>query len=192
MLMILLSSLCANAQFAIKTNLLYDATTTPNIGAEVALGRHHTLNLVYGINPWKFNSERHGERKATHWVIQPEYRWWPCTAFNGHFLGVHLMGGQMDVANIDIPLPGGFISGENLRTGARDYRYQGWFAGGGVTYGYQWIITRHSNIEAEVGVGYVHAQGDKYPCSQCGTLLGKWNSNYVGVTKIGVSYEYVF
>lgn len=188
----LLSSFSAEAQFAVKTNLLYDATTTPNIGAEVALGRKHTLNLVYGINPWTFHSESHGERKAFHWVVMPEYRWWPCTAFNGHFIGVHLMGGQFDAGNVNLPIPGYFFSGENLRAGARDFRYQGWFAGAGFTYGYQWILSRHSNIEAEIGVGYDYARGDKYPCANCGTLLGKWNSNYVGVTKVGVSYEYIF
>lgn len=74
-LLVLIMSLSANAQFAVKTNLLYDATTTPNVGAELAIGRQHTINLVYGINPWTFHSEKHGERKATHWVVQPEYRW---------------------------------------------------------------------------------------------------------------------
>lgn len=102
------------------------------------------------------------------------------------------MGGQMDVGNVNIPLPGGFVSGENIRKGVRDYRFQGWYIGGGITYGYQWILSRHSNIEAEIGIGYDHARGNKYPCANCGTLLDKWNSNYVGVTKLGVSYEYIF
>ncbi|MCM1297253.1 MAG: DUF3575 domain-containing protein [Muribaculaceae bacterium] len=187
-----LSSLTASAQFAIKTNLLYDATTTPNLGVEVAVGRHHTLNLVYGINPWTFHSDTHGDRKATHWVAQPEYRWWPCAAFNGHFFGVHALGGQFNVANVNIPVPGFFFSGENLSKGARDFRYQGWYLGGGLTYGYQWILSRHSNIEAEIGIGYIHARYDKYPCTNCGTLLDNSNTNYVGLTKLGLSYEYIF
>lgn len=52
-----LTFLPASAQFALKTNLLYDATTTPNLGAELVLSRKSTINLVYGLNPWKFSSK---------------------------------------------------------------------------------------------------------------------------------------
>ncbi len=39
MLLIAMSSaLTAHSQLAVKTNLLYDATTTPNLGAEVRVG----------------------------------------------------------------------------------------------------------------------------------------------------------
>ena len=38
---------------ALKTNALYWATTTPNMGIEAAVGKKHTLQLFYGLNPWK-------------------------------------------------------------------------------------------------------------------------------------------
>ena len=38
-------------QVALKTNLLYDATTTPNLGVEVAMGRRSTAQVVYALNP---------------------------------------------------------------------------------------------------------------------------------------------
>ncbi len=41
----------ADAQLALKTNLLYWATTTPNIGAEVGLGDKTTGQVFYGLNP---------------------------------------------------------------------------------------------------------------------------------------------
>ena len=65
-------------------------------------------------------------------------------------------GGEFNAANMNIPVPGAFFGGDNLRSGVRDYRYQGSFLGAGATYGYQWILSRHWNIEAEVGVGYAH------------------------------------
>ena len=43
-LALLIGFVDAQAQFALKTNLLYDATTTPNLGAEVAVGSRSTLN----------------------------------------------------------------------------------------------------------------------------------------------------
>ena len=38
---------------AIKTNALYWATTTPNIGVELSLNNKHTAQLFYGLNPWE-------------------------------------------------------------------------------------------------------------------------------------------
>lgn len=43
-------------QTGVKTNLLYWATTTPNIGLEVQTGRRHTAQLFYGFNPWSSSS----------------------------------------------------------------------------------------------------------------------------------------
>lgn len=184
---------CLHAQgVAVKTNLLYDATTTPNIGMEIGLGNKNTFNLVYGLNPWEFDSDSHGKRYAKHWLLMPELRWWTCSKFNGHFFGVHLMGGQMNAANVDLPMPGAFFSGDNIRKGVRDSRYQGWYAGAGVTYGYQWILSRHWNLEAEVGVGYDHIWYDRYPCYECGAKIDTGHSNYVGLTKLGLSLLYIF
>ena len=87
-IMLCLGVSCIQAQaLAVKTNLLSDMTLTPTIGGEVSLGTRSSLNLVYGINPWTFRSDTHGHRKAKFWVLMPEYRWWSCSVFNGHFFG---------------------------------------------------------------------------------------------------------
>ena len=75
LILTLASLLTANAQkVALKTNLLYDATSTPNLGAELALGKKSTLQLFYGLNPWKFASDR--TKQLRHWLLMPEYRYW--------------------------------------------------------------------------------------------------------------------
>ena len=178
-------------EVAIKTNLLYDATTTPNIGIEVGVGGKSTVNLVYGINPWKFSSS-HGKRFARHWLLMPEYRWWTCSRMNGHFIGLHAMGGQLNVSNVDFPVPGVFFSGVDLRKAVRDSRYQGVYAGAGFTYGYQYPLSRHWNLEAEIGVGYARLWYDSYPCGECGARVSKGGTNYLGLTKLGLSIMYVF
>ena len=190
--LMLLGGASAQAQeFAVKTNLLYDATTTPNLGIEIGVGAKNTVQLFYGLNPWTFDSKS-GDRKAKHWLLMPEYRWWTCSKYNGHFFGVHLMGGQFNASNINIPLPGVFFGGDNIRKGVQDSRYQGWYAGVGATYGYQWILSRHWNLEAEIGVGYNHIWYDKYPCYECGAKIDSGNSNYAGITKLGLSIMYIF
>lgn len=179
-------------QLAVKTNLLYDATLTPNLGAEMRVGRRSTVNLVYGLNAWSFDSDTHGRRQAKHWVVMPEYRWWFCAPFSGHFVGIHAMGGQMNAASVDLPIPGRFFGGDNLTKEVRSARYQGGFAGGGFTYGYQWILGRNWNLEAEIGVGYDRVWYDKYACGECGAKLKSGSTNYVGVTKLGLSILYIF
>lgn len=183
----------ASAQeFAVKTNLAYDAMTTPNIGVEVGLPGRSTVNVVYGLNPWSFGSNDNGKRKAKHWVVQPEYRWWHCSKFNGSFVGVHALGGQLNASNVNLPVPGFFFNGENLQKGVKNYRYEASYAGAGVTYGYQWILGRHWNFEAEIGAGYIHAWYKKFDCDECGRKVGNGGTNYLGLTKIGLSILYIF
>lgn len=181
----------ASSQLAVKTNLLYDVTTTPNFGVEIGAGSRNTLSLVYGLNPWSFNSDSE-ERKMKHWALMSEYRWWLCTKFDGHFLGIHTMGGQFNAANMNIPFPGVFFDGDNIAKGLRDKRYEGWFVGAGVTYGYQWVLSKHWNFEAEVGIGYNYVKYKKFNCSDCGGKIGEGHTNYVGLTKLGLSFIYLF
>lgn len=180
-LLIIGSALPLAAQHvAVKTNLLYDAATTPNLGLEVALGQKNSVQLLYGLNPWDFGQHK----KMKHWVLMPEYRHWFCQKFNGHFIGAHLMGGQFNAGGID--LPGGIF--KNLKSN----RYEGWYAGVGFTYGYQWMLSRHWNFEASVGVGYDYINYKKYPCLTCGAIKEKDHTNYVGPTKLALSLIYVF
>ena len=42
---------------ALKSNLLYDATTTMNLGLEIGLARKWTLDIPVNYNPWKLSDE---------------------------------------------------------------------------------------------------------------------------------------
>lgn len=173
-----------NAQrLALKTNLLYDATLTPNIGAEWAWGRHTTTHLAYGLNPWEFGNGK----QAKHWSLDGEYRWWPCSKFNGHFFGVQALGGEFNMAKLHAKLP--FYG---WPSDLKERRYEGWNVGGGLVYGYQWILSRHWNLEAEVAAGYQHIKYDCYPCADCGTREKSGHKNYFGLTKLGLSLVYLF
>ena len=176
-------ALPASAQnVAVKTNALYWATTTPNIGVEVSVAKQHSLQLFYGLNPWKQSGG--DQTSLRHWLLMPEYRYWFCESFNGWFVGAHLMGGQFNMGGVDLPF-GLFPSLENRR-------YEGWYAGSGVTAGYQWVLSRHWNIEASLGVGYDYIKYDKFRCGECGERLKSGHINYIGPTKLALSVMYVF
>lgn len=170
-------------QVALKTNLLYDATATPNIGMEIGVGKQHSFQVFYGLHPWKFG---HGEdqKYLKHWVVNPEWRHWFCHRFNGSFLGIHAFGGQYNAANIKMPL--------GWWKELRDHRFEGWFAGGGVSYGYQWILSKHWNFEAAVGVGAAYIDYDQFKCGTCGKKIDDGHKIYVGPTKAALSLLYMF
>lgn len=186
MLYILLITILAYSQkIAVKTNLLYDATTTFNLGLEFGLSPRWTLDLSGNYNPWTFSANK----KWKHWLIQPEFRYWFCEKFNGHFLGAHLLGGQFNFGHIKTSLR---LFHSDF-SGLRDYRYEGWAAGGGIVYGYSWILSRHWNLEAALGIGYLYAWYDKYKCQRCGEKIeGDKKHNYFGPTKAAVNLIYVF
>jgi len=170
-------------QVALKTNLLYDASTTPNLGLEIGAGKKHTLQVFYGLNPWKFGHAP-SEKFLKHWVVNPEYRYWFCHRFNGSFLGIHAFGGQYDAYGIKPP----FGWWDELK----DYRHEGWFIGGGFAYGYQWVLSRHWNFEASVGIGAAYITYDKFNCGICGAKIGDGDKIYIGPTKLALSLLYMF
>jgi hypothetical protein len=72
----------------------------------------------------------------------------------------------------------------------KDHRYEGYFYGGGVSVGHQWLLSKHWSLEASVGVGYAHWVYDKYRCVNCSPKIKSGHKNYVGSTKAAVSLVY--
>ncbi len=172
-------------QVAVKTNLLYDAFAAVNAGVEVGLSPKWTLDLSGNFMGWDMSHNR----KWKHWMVQPEARYWLCDRFAGHFFGVYAHGGQYNIGGVDVGI--NFL-GTDFRK-LKDDRYQGWFAGGGVAYGYAWILGRHWNLEAEVGVGYSYTEYDRFECGSCGEKLEEGKAHhYFGVTKAAINLVYVF
>lgn len=167
------TTVCAQ-KWGVKSNLIYDATATVNLGVEAALGRKVTLDLSGNYQPWKF-----GDARLKHWLVQPEVRYWLCESFNGHFFGLHGHYAQYNV--------GGIGFNDNFRHN----RYQGYLWGAGLSYGYQWLIGPRWNLEATVGLGYARLHDDKYPIAECGEVIRTRSRDYFGPTKIGLSLIFI-
>lgn len=160
-------------------------TATMNLGAEVRVSPQWTLDVSANWNPWTFSDNK----KWKQLVVQPEARYWFCEAFNGHFVGAHLLGGIYNMGNWDTDFT--FLGTDFGKL--KDYRFEGWMLGVGVAYGYQWMLSKHWSVEAEIGIGYVYSQYDKYDCATCGeTYEQDKPHNYFGPTKAALSLIYVF
>lgn len=164
---------------AIKTNLLYDATTTFNLGLEFRLSDYLSLDLSANYNPWTFSDNK----KFKHLLIQPELRYWIYEPFNGHFLGGHFLYSNFNAGNLDLPT--------DILPGLQDSRYRGNGYGVGFTYGYQWILSPRWSLESSFGFGYAYLDYTRYECRRCGKNLGKGYKHYWGPTKLSLSLIYV-
>ena len=169
---------------AVKTNLLSDATATFHLGWEVAVSSRWTLDLSASYNPWTFSHNK----KWKHWTLQPEMRWWLCEKLNGHFLGMHIYGGQFNIGNLDTSI---HFLGTDFRK-LRDSRYEGWKVGGGIAYGYSWMLARHWNMELEIGIGYSYSDYDRFACERCSEKVSSGHHHYFGPTRMVVGMVYVF
>ena len=170
---------------AVKSNVLADAFLNPNLGIEIGLASKWTLDVTGQFNAWMLSHNRHWK----HWAIQPEVRYWFCDRFSGHFVGTHIHGGQYNIGGFDGKIN---ILGTDARK-LKDTRYQGWFVGAGIAYGYTWILGRHWNLEAEIGLGYSYTRYDRFQCLGCGKRIETDKPHhYVGPTKAAINLVYVF
>lgn len=168
-------------RFAIKSNLLYGAATqTPNLSVEFAVGENMTIDFVGSYNPWNWEGNYADNRKWVHFILQPEFRWWTCERYNGHFFGANLLFSRYNVGLVDLPL-----------LFEKQYQYDGYAMGAGVSYGYHLILGNRWGLEFTVGVGAAYLKYDKYECGKCGYFIEKEDKFYFGPTKLGVSLVYM-
>ena len=189
--LLLFSGISVNAQrIGVKTNALYLATSTPNIGLEYAFSDRFSLELEGGYNPWTLDSDRN--MKAKHFLVSPEVRYWFCEAFNGHFIGINANYTLFNLSGVDVPAVF-FPSARSAMVleDLKNRRSEGWAAGAGLTYGCVWPIARRWNLECTVGLGYWYTDYDKFENRKCGLFQEHVSHGAFGPTALGISFIYL-
>lgn len=132
-------SLIQAQRVALKTNALYWAAATPNVGAEFRINRHVTFNFEAAYN--RINIGNADTRGA---MITPEVRYWfSARPQAGHFVGLEGIGADYNLVY-------------------KGKRHKGDLYGGGLTYGYSFVLSRHWSLETSLGFGMAHFQEKKY------------------------------
>lgn len=179
------SNLSAYGQdVALKTNVLYDVTSTINLGMEVGLAPRWTIDLSGNLNAWSKDSHT----KWKHWLVQPEARYWFCDRFSRHFLGAHLIGGAFNFGGLESDIS---FLGTDLSV-LKEHRYQGFAYGAGIAYGFAFMLSKHWNLELEAGFGYICLDYDRFECDGCGREVGSGIHHYIGPTKAAVNLVFLF
>jgi hypothetical protein len=174
-----------NAQeWAIKTNVVYDATATINLGVEIGLAPKWTLDISGNLNAWSKDEQT----RWKHWLVQPEARYWFCDRFSRHFIGAHAIGGAFNLGGINNNLS---FLGTDFSV-LKEKRYQGYAYGGGIAYGFAFMLSEHINLELEAGFGYMYLDYDIYECGNCGRRIDEGTHHYVGPTKAAINLVFLF
>ena len=177
--------------FALKMNLLYAATATPNLGFEVALGPNISLELSGGYHPWTTTKTTTFEdgtsveattKSLEHFSVKPEVRYWLKRPFEGHFFGVHAFYADYNVGGYKIP-----------QLFDKEFFYDGNAFGGGVTYGYHWKWSDRWGMEFNVGFGVAEMDYTKKDCYEDACLedAGKFKKTYFGPTNAGIKIVFM-
>lgn len=156
------SSAIRAQRFALRNSLLYDATLTPNLGAEWRTDSLWSVTMSAGLNAWDIDGDTN--KKWRHLMLAPGLRrysyghgvsYWAMDAMYSHF----------NVGNTRIPF--------GLYKAVKNRRLQGDLAGVAVRYGRQWRLNRLLLLEGEVGLGAGYAWFKEYDCQHCGTYHGR-------------------
>lgn len=170
---------------ALRTNLFYAASATPNIGLEIPVGEHLSLGFNAGIKPWPrwlaWDWDKTVEQKWRHLLIAPELRFWPSGVYDRFFVGTDLIYTHFNVGAVQFPF--------GMYPRVRDHRLQGDFYGLGLFAGWSWWLSDHWRLEAEAGLGAGYANAREFDCAYCGAEVGR-QQGPVLVPKLGLNLSY--
>ena len=156
-------SIYAQNGFAVRNNLIYDISGTPNIGVDARLSQHWTMGLNAGYRPRPLDDKT--TRKWRHLLVAPEFRYWADSTFHRSYWGMNLVYSHYNVGHVTFPF--------GLYPSVRDYRKQGDLAAIGAFYGRSWRLNRFLRLEGELGLGVGYTWAKKYDCAHCGSYLGR-------------------
>ena len=152
-------------RLALRANLLRWATLTPDLGVEWRINRHVGIGIDGTYTSWTWNNN---DRRYALWEITPEVRYYLGKAKRGYI-------------------------GAMYKAGAFDYKLsttgkQGDLMGGGITGGYRMQLNKSFFMDFSLGLGYIHADYEKYvTIDGVRVTRGEESNNWWGPTHAGVT-----
>ncbi|MFI3263344.1 MAG: DUF3575 domain-containing protein [Rikenellaceae bacterium] len=177
----LFSTKLSAQDFSLNVNAIPIIDGAINAGAAYAINDRYTIDLSGAVRPWA----RGEDNVNKYWGAKPELRYWTCQKFNGSFFGAFMTGSQYNVGGKDMPF--------GLFPDVKKYRYEGWSVGGGISYGYHFMLNDHWNLEASIGAGYNYYEYTQYECPVlCARVLKNGKYHYWGINTLSLSLVYLF
>ena len=165
---------------ALRTNLLYDATLSPNLGFDVRVDSAWTVGLLAGVNAWDIDKTEN--KKWRHMLFSLRARKFRKNLFEKGYYEGDLIYSHFNVGNIKFPF--------GLYSAVKNHRLQGDLVALGGKYGYSWILARDWRIEAEGGIAVGYAWFKEYDCPHCGTFIGNGDRIFL-LPQLGINVVYI-
>ena len=201
-------------KLSLRTNILYNITLTPNLGAEMPIDSVWSAGLNIGFNAWDIDKEKN--KKWRHILISPNVRKYfgeKRYAFeNVRDSLVNDVKGMRDSLVCDFKdmrdslvyhpryfelnaIYSHYNVGNTkipfgLYSAVKDRRLQGDLIALGGKYGYSWILSRDWRLEAEAGIAIGYAWFKEYDCDHCGNYYGKGDRIFL-LPQLGINVVYI-
>lgn len=151
--------------FGLRANLTRWATLTPDLGLEWRVNRHVGILVNGSWTSWSWSDK---DRRYALWKVSPEVRYYIDKEKRG-YLGAMYHTGEF-----------------NYKLGATGR--QGDYQGGGITGGYTLPLNSRLSLDFHAGIGYTHAEYDKYRVTDGVRVRGEnQTKNYWGINQFGVT-----
>lgn len=154
----------------LKTNALYWAAETPNIGMEFRMNRHLTLNMEAMTSFMNIK-----DYKVKGYAFTPEMRYWlSARPQSGHFIGLMGVAADYDLTH-------------------KQCHHDGDALGVGLTYGYSFVLGKRWSLELTAGAGFLHRKEKYYNVEKGQAEPEKANNTrwMAAPLKAGVSFVYI-
>lgn len=173
------SNMEAQKNVAVRNNIIYDLSGTPNLGVDIRMSQHWTLGMTGGYRPWPTDDNK--VRKLRHLLVAPELRYWNDSTFHKSYWGLNLIYSHYNVSHVKFPF--------GMYKDVRDHRKEGDLAAIGLFYGRSWRLNRFLRLEGELGMAFGYAWSKKFDCTHCGTYYGK-ETDPVFIPKLTLNLVY--
>lgn len=154
----------------LKTNSLEYLALTPNLALETRLSRKLSLQVGFSANPF---TKAISDVKLQNMRFEPELRYWFNRPMARHFLALSLTAG-----NYSLRFDDRFIQGDVFAAG--------------ISYGYALVLSKHWNMEAEIGIGVGNLRGYDYRGEDNRPTERNYNKTMPVPIRFGLTFGYVF
>lgn len=151
----------------VKTNMADWITASPNLSAEFIISNRLSIDLSVAGTPFKIKKDLY----FRHLRLQPELRYWLTSPLTKHYIGVTAFYSTYDAG----------------------YKKRGYFGdsyAAGLTYGYNWILSRRWNFEVSAGLGAIRYRMARYTPGKAHPKpdVTGWK---IAPVKLGLSFAYI-
>lgn len=158
---------------ALKTNLIFAGALVANLGVEVQLHRHWSLDIPVYYSPYDITPTR----KIRLLSSQPELRYWFKEAMRGLYVGAHATVSGFNVAVSD-------------RARYQDPEHALWGVGVGLGWATHLDRKRHWGLELNIGAGMARYKYDEFRNVPNGSLVREGSGTWWGPTRAGITISY--